>query len=107
MTLPRITHLQFLVMSTLLRSAAPGRALREELRDAGVKQSGPAFYQMMAGMEDSGFVSGWYEQQIVEGQIIRERHYKLLAAGRHAWIGCRDFYLRTIDGRAGSLARRG
>jgi hypothetical protein len=54
---------------------------------------------MMAGLEDGGIVSGWYEQQIVEGQIIRERHYKLLANGKTAWQKTRDFYVRVSADR--------
>jgi hypothetical protein len=104
MPLPRLTHLQFLVVSNLLRGAARGRDLRGRLRDAGIRQSGPAFYQMMAALEDGGYVSGWYEQQVVDGQIIRERHYKVLAAGKTAWLGCRDFYLRAVSRHAGDLA---
>ena len=104
MTLPRLTHLQFLVASELRSGAARGRDLRARLKEAGVRQSGPAFYQMMAGLEDAGFVSGWYEQRIVDAQIIRERHYKLLASGTKAWQGCRDFYLRAIGSHRGALA---
>lgn len=103
MSLPRLTHLQFLVISELLRGAERGRDLRTRLRAAEVRQSGPAFYQMMAGLEDAGFVSGRYEQQIVDGQIIRERHYKVLASGKTAWKTSRDFYLR-MTARHGGLA---
>lgn len=92
MALPKFTHLQFLVVSELARGDAAGRALRQHLREAGVRQSGPAFYQLMAGLEDGGFVSGWYEQQIVDSQIIRERHYKALAAGLRAVEESRAFY---------------
>lgn len=92
MALPRLTHLQYLVVSELARRSAPGRAIRERLRETGVRQSGPAFYQLMAALEDGGFVSGWYEQQIVDGQIIRERYYKALAAGVRALEESRRFY---------------
>ena len=104
MPLPQLTHLQFLVVSELLRGAARGRDLRARLKEAGVRQSGPAFYQMMASLEDAGFVSGWYEQQIVDGQIIRERHYKALPGGKKAWQGSRDFYLRVIGSAKPGLA---
>ena len=100
MALPRLTHLQFLVVSELVRQPTPGRDLRERLRKAGVRQSGPAFYQLMAGLEDGGFVSGWYEQQVIDGQIIRERHYKALAAGTRAAAESREFY-RMSHGRPG------
>jgi hypothetical protein len=106
MTLPRLTHLQFLVLSALLRAPRAGRSLREALSASGIRQSGPAFYQMMAGLEDAAFVSGWYEQKIVDGQIIRERHYKVLVGGRKAWIRSRDFYVTAIKG-VGDLAREG
>src|SRR5471032_1289277 len=104
MTLPQLTHLQFLVVSQLLRGDARGRDLRTRLADEGVKQSGPAFYQMMAGLEDGGFVSGRYEQQVVDGQIIRERHYRVLVRGRKAWQGAHDFYERVIAHRRTGLA---
>lgn len=105
MALPKLTHLQFLVVSELLRGDAPGRDLRARLTAADVRQSGPAFYQMMAGLEDAGFVSGWYEQQIIDGQIIRERHYKLLATGKKAWQASSDFYVRAIAAHRSATAR--
>jgi DNA-binding PadR family transcriptional regulator len=103
MSLPRLTHLQYLVVSELARDSAPGRAIRDRLREAGVRQSGPAFYQLMAGLEDGGFVSGWYEQQVVEGQIIRQRHYRALAAGVRAVNDSRSFY--DARGARSGLAR--
>ena len=98
--LPQITHLQFLVLGELLKSPAPGRKVRDALSGQGVRKSGPAFYQMMARMEDSGLLEGWYEQQIVDSQIIRERHYRIVPPGRKAWDACRDFYrgaLKAFD----------
>jgi hypothetical protein len=94
MPLPKFTHLQFLAVSELARGPATGRAIRERLRAAGVRQSGPAFYQLMATLEDNNFVAGWYEQQVVDGQIIRERHYKVLAAGIRAVDQSLEFYRR-------------
>ena len=91
MPLPRLSHLQFLVIAQLLKGPERGRAIRDGMRTHGVRQSGPAFYQFMAGLEDTAYVEGWYEQQVVEGQIIRERHYRLLAAGRKAWQEARHF----------------
>jgi len=104
MALPRLTHLQFLVVSQLFKGSAKGRDVRASLKAEGVRQSGPAFYQMMAGLEDSGVVEGWYEQQIVDAQIIRERHYKVLPPGKKAWRECRDFYARTLANLPPELA---
>jgi hypothetical protein len=104
MPLPRLTHLQFLTLTELSYTKGRGRDLRDRLRAAGVRQSGPAFYQMMALLEDAGFVRGWYEQQMVEAQIIRERHYKIEADGKKALQDSRKFYMQPIGKRRPGLA---
>ena len=101
MSLPGLTHLQFLVVSQLLGGEMAGRGLRSQLSERGVRKSGPAFYQLMSRMEEAGLVTGWYQQQIVDSQIIRERHYKLRAAGRKAWQRSRDFYADVADSLGG------
>ena len=98
---PRLSHLQFLVVGILRRQSVPGREVRERLKAFGVKKSGPAFYQLMARLEDSGLVEGTYHQEIVDSQIIRERHYTLTADGSRSWEGSRDFYLEAIEGFGG------
>ena len=77
-------------------SSASGIAIRRRLAEFGAKKSGPAFYQLMARMEDADLVEGWYEQQIVDGQIIRERHYKITRSGSRSWQGSREFYEKSI-----------
>jgi len=94
--MPDITHLQFLVLGLLRVTPQLGRHVRRELARHGVKRSGPAFYQMMARLEDAEFVAGEYDQRIVAGQIIKERRYTLTAEGVVAWNTTRDFYLSSI-----------
>jgi DNA-binding PadR family transcriptional regulator len=101
---PEITHLQFLVLGLLRADAASGRRLRRALARHGVRRTGPAFYQMMARLEDAGFVRGEYEQKIVARQIIKERRYTLLPAGAAAWRSTRDFYVAAIAAVEGSRA---
>src|SRR3954451_19839409 len=93
MPLPELTHLQFLVLSTLLDGERSGREVRERLAEAGERKSGPAFYQFMARLEDAGFVEGWYDQKVVDGQIIKERRYRVTGAGSEAFQDTRGFYL--------------
>ena len=88
---PRLSHLQFLVLGTLLHHERLGREIREDLRHFGIKRSGPAFYQLMSRLEDAELVEGRYEQSIIDSQIIRQRTYRLKAAGRRAWNDCRRF----------------
>ena len=96
--LPEITHLQFLVLDCLRQVERPGRAVRQRLHEHGVRRTGPAFYQLMARLEDADLLEGRYDQKIVEGQIIKERRYKVTTAGLEAWRRTRDFYLDSIRG---------
>ncbi len=94
--MPDITHLQFVVLGLLRQAPRLGREVRAELARSGVRSSGPAFYQMMARLEDAGLVGGQYDQKIVSGQIIKERRYEITAPGTAAWTLTRDFYLKQI-----------
>ena len=93
--LPTLSHGQFAVLSVLMGETASGRDIRKRLVQFGVRQGGPAFYQLMARLEDANLVQGWYEQKIVKAQIIRERHYRITAVGRRAWNATRQFYARA------------
>src|SRR5262249_53068516 len=94
--MPEITHLQFLVLGMLRSEPQLGRHLRKELARHGVRRSGPAFYQMMARLEEAGLIEGEYDQKVLSGQIIKERRYTLTTGGATAWNATRDFYLSSI-----------
>lgn len=96
--MPRLSHLQFLVVGILRGQTIPGREIRRQLQSFGVQKGGPDFYQLMARLEDAGLGDGTYSQEIVARQIIRERHYVLTADGAGAWKASRDFYLDAIRG---------
>jgi DNA-binding PadR family transcriptional regulator len=96
MKIPDLSHLQFFVLGTLLTEEHTGGEIRAELKRLRVRQSGPAFYQMMARLESAGLCRGWYEQEVVDGQLIKERHYRITAPGERAWRECRRFYEQTI-----------
>ena len=98
--MPGVTHLQFAVLEALGTATKRGKDLRKSLNEFGIKKSGPGFYQMMARMEEAGFVQGWYDQKIVEGQIIKERHYRITGKGINAFNRTTEFYQNT---RAGML----
>ena len=90
--LPSLTHLQFLVLGVLRAEEQSGRAIRQVLAAYGVKRSGPAFYQLMARLERDGLIEGWYEAVVVGDQAVRERRYRITAAGTRAWRQTRAFY---------------
>jgi|SRR6185436_1850096 DNA-binding PadR family transcriptional regulator len=94
--LPRITHMQFLVLGLLRAHEQPGRVLREALAAHGVKRSAPAFYQLMARLERDRLVDGWYEQVVAGDQSVTERRYRLRPAGAKLWAEARDFYTAVI-----------
>jgi len=100
--LPALTHLQFVILGALLAGERPGKELRRDLARYGVRRTAAAFYQMMARLEDANWVTGSYTQQIVDRQIIKERCYRITAAGERAWTRTRDFYAEAA--RAGRVA---
>jgi DNA-binding PadR family transcriptional regulator len=90
--LPRLTHLQFLVLGLLHKGEQPGRVIRDTLAAHGVKRTAPAFYQLMARLERDGLVEGWYEQITVRDQAVTERRYRTRPQGERLWTEARDFY---------------
>lgn len=102
---PSITHLQFLVLEALVDGEQAGRDIRTLLASHDVRRSAPAFYQMMARLEDGAFVEGWYDQKVVEGQMLKERRYRLTRSGRRALDETRAFYLEQLQGARAGLKR--
>jgi DNA-binding PadR family transcriptional regulator len=90
--LPELSHLQFAVLEVLGAAQMSGKDLRKGLNGIGLKKSGPAFYQMMARLEEAKFIEGWYIQQIIDGQIIKERQYKITGNGIRALNQAKRFY---------------
>jgi hypothetical protein len=105
MAFPEATHLQLYVLRILMDGEQSGRFVRERLAEEGQSKTGPAFYQLMARLEESGMVEGWYNQKIVEGQIIKERWYRVTGAGTKAWNDAARFYQERRAAK--SRARRG
>ena len=103
--LPELSHLQIAVLGLLGVEPHKGAAIRSHLGSLSVHQTGPAFYQMMARLEEAGLAEGWYDQKVVAGQIIKERHYRITPAGRRAWREARDFYRQILASTRPAVAR--
>jgi len=100
-TLPPVTHLQFLVLDALAGTEQAGRDLRDLLATYGIRRSAPAFYQMMARLESSNLVEGWYDQKVIAGQNVKERRYRITRTGLRSLEATRNFYVaRVAAGRA-------
>jgi DNA-binding PadR family transcriptional regulator len=95
--IPRLSHLQFAVIEVLGTATMRGKDLRKRLGERGISKSGPGFYQMMARLEEAKFVEGLYAQQIIDGQIIKERHYRITGRGNGALRETQKFYSRPIQ----------
>ena len=100
-----LPHLQFAVLGILGSDRSPGQAIRESLLEFGVGKSGPAFYRLMGRMEQEGLVEGTYEQEVVDGQIYRQRVYRATVTGVEAWKRSRRFQLAIIRRVDGILAQ--
>src|SRR3954465_3742891 len=90
--LPELSHLQVMVLECLGTHKRSGRELRHLLAENKIKKTGPAFYQLMARLEEARFVEGEYSQKIVEGQIIKERFYRGTGQGEKAMRQTLEFY---------------
>lgn len=90
--LPPLSHLQFAVLDALGTCTMAGKQLRETLAANGIKKSGPSFYQLMARLEEAKLVEGRTDQKIVDGQIIKERFYKVTGEGSRAMRDTARFY---------------
>ena len=97
MPVPRITHLQFLILDVLLQGERSGTFIRDTLVEQGQRQSRRAFYDLMARLEDARFVKGWYDKKNPEGFTLPPRHYKVMGEGKSAWQEACQFYLEHMN----------
>jgi DNA-binding PadR family transcriptional regulator len=93
---PRISHLQFLALGTLVAGERSGRAIRDQAGGFGIRRTAAAFYQLMARLERDGLVEGWYQPVRVGDQAVTERWYRITPAGTRAWSATREFYQHVI-----------
>jgi DNA-binding PadR family transcriptional regulator len=105
-SLPTITHLQFLILEALSDAELAGRDLRDLLAGFGVRNSAPAFYQMMARLETADLVEGWYDQKLVGGQNVKERRYRLTPDGVRSLDATRNFYVARLAAGARGQRKR-
>lgn len=106
MALPDITHLQFLIVDLLRFDEHSGRYIRERLAEEGEERSGPSFYQLMSRLEESGYVTGWYESHSIDGQTIKERKYRITPKGHRIHKTVHEFYqsrAKTIGSKDGKM----
>lgn len=78
--------MRFLLLDCIRRHGKiSGRWLLEIVRGLGYRLSAPAFYELMAKLEDELKVNGWYEHIPIAGRMLAERHYELTPAGEY-WL---------------------
>lgn len=107
MNLPKCSHLQIAVLSCLGTNEMSGRELRASLKASGIRKSGAAFYQLMARLEDSDWVVGRYHEDMLHGEKVRERRYKVTGAGRQARAEALAFYENVGKATFGKLQPEG
>lgn len=105
MSLPESTHLQFAILDILGPKEKSGKQVRAKLAERGIRKGGPAFYQLMARLEDASFVKGRYEQIEVDGYLVKERRYQITGGGEAARRESLEFYSKR--GVAKSALRAG
>jgi DNA-binding PadR family transcriptional regulator len=104
MPLPTLTALQAAILDSAGSRETAGQEIREYLKkNHGFRISGPAFYQAMARLEEAGFVQGQYKSEVIEGQIIKRRVYRLTGQGECALDETIGFY-QSLQSQAGGAA---
>src|SRR6476619_4022076 len=96
--IPRLTHLQFLVLGLLRSGEQPGRVVRDAIVAHGVRRSAASFYQLMARLERDRLVDGWYEQVTAGDQAVTERRYRLRPSGGQPWPNTCEYHATLISG---------
>lgn len=107
MSLPKITHLQAVVLSSLKgHPERYGLNLRQELCELTKrKKSRPAFYQMMARLESDGLVACKKEVKRLEEATVTVSVYRITKKGERELNTTFGFYERigkckgTTNGR--------
>jgi len=92
MPFPQISHLQFKVLACLMKGEMHGKNIRQAIAAEGVKQSNPAFYQLMARMEKADYVSSRYDQSIHDGIPLTECVYRITKTGQKTAESTIEFY---------------
>jgi DNA-binding PadR family transcriptional regulator len=92
MRIPDLSALQFLVIRALGGKERPGKEIRGKIAEYDHRMSKPAFYQLMARLEEAGFVKGVYHLVEIAGQVAKERHYKVTAKGLEAYNATTRFF---------------
>ena len=83
------------VMLALAGGEKPGRELRELVNAALVERrlgkfSGPSFYQFMSGMEDRGLVVHEDKAEVVDGETVNPRWFRLTGGGTRLQVPSRE-----------------
>lgn len=81
----RISRAQSEVLKVLssenLKAEQSGRDLKSHLAQQGHNKSGPAFYQMMARLEDRGLVQSESFEEWLEGYKVKRKKYVITPDG--------------------------
>ncbi|WP_309387460.1 helix-turn-helix transcriptional regulator [Cerasicoccus frondis] len=96
MKIPNLSHLQFAVLDCLGSKELKGRDLRKLLKDEkNVKKQGPAFYQLMARLEDAKLVKSKVEEIDLGENRLKEKIYWLTGEGERAMRETHSFYANS------------
>ena len=107
--IPPGTHLQFLLLDTLVRNpkGISATCIRDVLRAHDEDRKGPKFYQLMRRLKVAGYLVSWSKSYDVAGGTVHRTFYRITPAGSAMWQATIDFY-RTcrLSAKRGQLARR-
>jgi len=95
--IPKMTGLQFLLLSLLFDGPKAGRELRRALDERQAPMNKSSFSELMRRLERSGLVRGDWVPTVVGGQTHYHRLYCATVSGLATWREVRAFYAAFGD----------
>lgn len=97
MPIPKMTDLQFLVLTLLFDGPKAGRELRRELDEHQAPMNKSSFSDLVRRLERAGLVPGDWVPTVVGGQTHYHRVYCATVTGLATWRQVRAFYAAFPD----------
>lgn len=97
-TLPTLTHLQFLVLDVLASTSegASSQEIQDAIASYGQDYRGPKFYQLMKRLERDKLLESWSQAFDVAGSEVTRTFYRATAAGLVSWRLTLQFYATRL-----------
>lgn len=90
--LPKISHLQYAVLTILSKGECSGEHVRVRLANIGWNCTKPAFYQLIERMERDNLIYCYKLSSMKKGVVVTDGVYQTTTYGRDERLAAKSFY---------------